>query len=272
MSNKFKHNGNELTAEFQSAPDYLKSGYKINFTESGFYEQADDVMLVKSGVTALGGAWFTAAHPNVRYKKNSSPRPFVRAYGACIPDTNNPSAIITKGYNSNSNARTYWRWDSTTNYIQNSSYGLYPRFENVQQSYSGLMFIEMQGPGGGGGGSYYYSYVVTSTTRGGSGGGGGAYISMCCRQLGGDVNFAWPSAEIAVMGAESAAEVIKPTQPDFVEDYKARISNPQNALDNGSLDEIIEPSTTRQRVITALERIDASKPAGPWKKHDNMPL
>jgi acetyl-CoA carboxylase carboxyltransferase component len=101
---------------------------------------------------------------------------------------------------------------------------------------------------------------------------GGAYVSMCCKQLGGDVNFAWPSAEIAVMGAESAAEVIKPTQKDYIDDYKSRISNPQNALDNGSLDEIIEPATTRKRVIEALEKINDTKPAGPLKKHNNMPL
>jgi acetyl-CoA carboxylase carboxyltransferase component len=101
---------------------------------------------------------------------------------------------------------------------------------------------------------------------------GGAYVSMGCKQLGGDVNFAWPSAQIAVMGAESAAEVISSRPQDFIEDYKSRISNPQNAIENGSLDEIIEPSTTRRRVIDALEKISATRPAALWKKHDNMPL
>lgn len=101
---------------------------------------------------------------------------------------------------------------------------------------------------------------------------GGAHVSMGCKELGSDVNFAWPSAQIAVMGAESAAEVISSDRPDFIEDYKARISNPSNALANGSLDEIIEPSTTRKRVIEALSQIADAKQGGPWKKHDNMPL
>ena len=101
---------------------------------------------------------------------------------------------------------------------------------------------------------------------------GGAHVSMGCKQLGGDVNFAWPSAQIAVMGAESAAEVISSDQADFIEDYKARISNPQNALNNGSLDEIITPGTTRFRLIKALEQIPETKSAGPWKKHGCMPL
>ena len=74
------------------------------------------------------------------------------------------------------------------------------------------------------------------------------------------------------MGAESAAEVIPSSRPDFIEDYKSRICNPANAIANGSLDEIIEPGTTRKRVIEALSQIADSKPVGPWKKHNNMPL
>ena len=101
---------------------------------------------------------------------------------------------------------------------------------------------------------------------------GGAHVSMGCKQLGGDVNLAWPSAQIAVMGAESAAKVISSKRSDFIEDYKSRISNPQNALDNGSLDVIIEPSMTRKKVIEALEKISLDRQMGPWKKHNNMPL
>lgn len=101
---------------------------------------------------------------------------------------------------------------------------------------------------------------------------GGAHVSMGCKELGADVCFAWPSAQIAVMGAESAAEVISSSQPDFIGDYRSRISNPANAIANGSLDEIIEPATTRKRVIEALSQIVDTKPTGPWKKHDNMPL
>ena len=101
---------------------------------------------------------------------------------------------------------------------------------------------------------------------------GGAHVSMGCKELGADVTLAWPSAQIAVMGAESAAEVIRSAAPDFLDDYRTRISNPSNALENGSLDQIIEPGTTRKKVIEALEQLDATRQSMPWKKHDNMPL
>lgn len=101
---------------------------------------------------------------------------------------------------------------------------------------------------------------------------GGAYVSMGCKQLGCDVNLAWPSAKIAVMGAESAVEVLHRSDPEFMEDYNLNICSPHLSLDSGSLDEIIEPSNTRGSIIRALKQIKDIKTSIPWKKHDNMPL
>lgn len=171
MANNYEHNSNDLTTEFQSAPSYLKDEYKINFKSSGTYEQSDDVMIVKSGVTALSGSWFTAAHPLVRYQINSVPRPFVRNYGACIPNTDSPDQTLT------SNTKRYWRWHN--NYIQSSSNSSFSSPTNEKQSYSGLMFMEIQGGGGGGGGGDYTNIVgVGQTYASGAGGGGGAYVSV----------------------------------------------------------------------------------------------
>lgn len=93
---------------------------------------------------------------------------------------------------------------------------------------------------------------------------GGAHVSMGSKELGADVCFAWPSAQIAVMGAESASEVVS--------SYDSDISDPRNALANGSIDEIIEPASTRPRVIEALSKLAVRQQAGPWKKHGCMPL
>lgn len=93
---------------------------------------------------------------------------------------------------------------------------------------------------------------------------GGAHVSMGSKELGADVCFAWPSAQIAVMGAESAAEVVK--------SYKSDISDPRNAVASGSIDEIIEPAVTRSRVIEAMRKLAVRQQEGPWKKHGCMPL
>lgn len=171
MANKYEHNSNDLADEFQIAPSYLKDAYKINFTETGVYEQDDAVMIVKSGVNALSNFWFTVGHPNVRYQKNSTPLPFVKPYGACIPNTSSPSQKLT------SNSKRYWRWHN--NYIQSSSNSSFSSPTNEKQSLTGLMFIEMQGGGGGGGGSNYSDILsVGQTYASGAGGGGGAYIGM----------------------------------------------------------------------------------------------
>lgn len=99
---------------------------------------------------------------------------------------------------------------------------------------------------------------------------GGAHITMGCKQLRGDINYAWPSAKIAVMGAESAVKVLR--QDISAEEYDNLYCNPYIAVQHGSIDEIIEPCSTRAHIISALETLSEKKTAMPWKKHDNLPL
>ena len=99
---------------------------------------------------------------------------------------------------------------------------------------------------------------------------GGAHITMGCKQLRGDINYAWPSAKIAVMGAESAVKVLR--QDISAEEYDNLYCNPYIAEQHGSIDEIIEPCSTRAHIISALEKLSEKKTAMPWKKHDNLPL
>ena len=92
---------------------------------------------------------------------------------------------------------------------------------------------------------------------------GGAHITMSCKQMRGDVNFAWPSADIAVMGTEAAEEILgKKVCPPSLE----------QAVSGGHIDEIIAPSQTRLKIIQALDSLDLVRKDIPWKKHDNMPL
>jgi acetyl-CoA carboxylase carboxyltransferase component len=99
---------------------------------------------------------------------------------------------------------------------------------------------------------------------------GGAHITMGCKQLRGDINYAWPSAKIAVMGAESAVKVLR--QDISAEEYDNLYCNPYIAEQHGSIDEIIEPCSTRAHIISALETLSEKNTAMPWKKHDNLPL
>ena len=115
---------------------------------------------------------------------------------------------------------------------------------------------------------------------------GGAHITMSCKQLRGDINYAWPSANIAVMGAEGAVEILYSKDIKAIEDpaEKARVAeekkqeyndlfcNPYNAAGYGYIDDVIEPRNTRFRVIRALEQLAGKKQENPWKKHDNLPL
>ena len=115
---------------------------------------------------------------------------------------------------------------------------------------------------------------------------GGAHITMSCKQLRGDINYAWPSANIAVMGAEGAVEILYSKEINAIQDpeEKARMAeakkkeyndlfcNPYNAASYGYIDDIIEPRNTRFRVIRALEQLAGKKQSNPWKKHDNLPL
>ncbi|KAJ2758419.1 hypothetical protein IWQ57_006837, partial [Coemansia nantahalensis] len=105
---------------------------------------------------------------------------------------------------------------------------------------------------------------------------GGAQCVMSSKQLRGDVNFAWPTAELAVMGAKGAVEILWRNDPDgrarAEEEYNRLFANPLPAAQRGYLDDIIAPSTTRRRIIEELAALRGKKLANPPKKHDNMPL
>lgn len=112
---------------------------------------------------------------------------------------------------------------------------------------------------------------------------GGAYCVMNPRHLGADLVFAWPSAEIAVMGAEGAVNIIfrrdiaAADDPDarkteLVDDYKERFANPYIAAASGFIDDVIEPRETRPRLINSLEMLQNKQASLPAKKHGNVPL
>ncbi len=112
---------------------------------------------------------------------------------------------------------------------------------------------------------------------------GGAYIVMSSKHLRGDINLAWPSAEIAVMGPEGAVSIIfrKETEaaPDpvkrkseLVAEYRDKFANPYIAAERGYLDDIIEPCETRPRLINALEMLQNKRDSNPMKKNGNIPL
>jgi len=106
---------------------------------------------------------------------------------------------------------------------------------------------------------------------------GGAYIVMNSRHLKGDINYAWADAEIAVMGAEGAANVLYRNESDEdrkkrEEEYKEKFANPFVAASRGFIDDVIRPQNTRWRICRALELLRNKKTETPWKKHDNLPL
>jgi len=104
---------------------------------------------------------------------------------------------------------------------------------------------------------------------------GGAYIAMCCRQLGADMVFAWPTAEIAVMGPDGAANIIFKKDPDKEKktaEYIEEFSTPYKAAEHGYVDCVIEPKETRSRIINALAMLASKREDRPSKKHGNMPL
>ncbi len=108
---------------------------------------------------------------------------------------------------------------------------------------------------------------------------GGAYDVMSSKHIRGDVNYAWPSAEIAVMGAKGAAEILYRSELGDLEkidkriaDYKARFANPFVAAERGYIDEVILPRHTRRRLARALNMLRDKWIQNPWKKHDNIPL
>jgi propionyl-CoA carboxylase beta chain len=108
---------------------------------------------------------------------------------------------------------------------------------------------------------------------------GGAYDVMASKHLRGDVNYAWPTAEIAVMGPKGAAEIIfrkdlgdEAKMAEHVKEYETRFANPFVAASRGYLDDVIQPRNTRIRLIKALRTLRDKKLTNPWKKHDNIPL
>jgi propionyl-CoA carboxylase beta chain len=108
---------------------------------------------------------------------------------------------------------------------------------------------------------------------------GGAYDVMSSKHIRGDVNYAWPTAEIAVMGAKGAAEIIYRSElgdPDKIkariDEYQKRFANPFVAAERGFIDEVIQPHGTRRRIARALDMLRSKTVSDPWKKHDNIPL
>ena len=118
---------------------------------------------------------------------------------------------------------------------------------------------------------------------------GGSHIVMSCKQLRGDMNYAWPSAEIAVMGAAGAAAVLYAKEAkaikeekgpeaakEFIaekeEEYTKLFANPYNAAKYGYIDDVIEPRNTRFRIIRALDQLADKRLTNPAKKHGNIPL
>ena len=112
---------------------------------------------------------------------------------------------------------------------------------------------------------------------------GGAYDVMNSKHVRGDMNYAWPTAEIAVMGPKGAVEIIfkkdmeASADPDAelvnrTEEYREMFANPYIAAARGYVDDIIEPKTTRSRLIRAFEMLETKKDSNPPKKHGNIPL
>ncbi|CAI5745807.1 unnamed protein product [Peronospora destructor] len=103
---------------------------------------------------------------------------------------------------------------------------------------------------------------------------GGAYDVMSSKHLRGDINYAWPSAEIAVMGAKGAVEIIFRGQnvEENTAEYEIKFANPMVAAQRGFVDDIIEPINTRRHICEDLDMLETKDVKNPWKKHGNIPL
>jgi acetyl-CoA carboxylase carboxyltransferase component len=112
---------------------------------------------------------------------------------------------------------------------------------------------------------------------------GGAYVVMSSKYLGTDVNYAWPSAEIAVLGAEGAVNILFKEEIDaspdpaarrsqLAEDYRQRFNNPYHAASAGYVDDVIEPRETRAKIIAALAALRDKYAPAPPRKHGNIPV
>lgn len=112
---------------------------------------------------------------------------------------------------------------------------------------------------------------------------GGAYIAMSSKHLGADMVMAWPTAEIAVMGPEGAANIIFKndiknssdpiaTRAEKIQEYRNKFASPYEAARRGYVDDVIEPDSTRPRIIAALEMLASKRESRPAKKHGNLPV
>ncbi len=108
---------------------------------------------------------------------------------------------------------------------------------------------------------------------------GGAYVVMASKHLRADFNYAWPTSEIAVMGAKGATEIIHRADLGDAEkiaahtaEYENRFANPFVAAERGFIDEVIQPRSTRRRICRAFAALRSKRADAPWKKHDNLPL
>ncbi|MFC7098674.1 acyl-CoA carboxylase subunit beta [Halobaculum marinum] len=112
---------------------------------------------------------------------------------------------------------------------------------------------------------------------------GGAYDVMASKHIGGDVNYAWPTAEIAVMGPQGAVNILyddeladaddpEEKRQELIDEYREEFANPYTAADKGFLDDVLEPPETRPRLIDDLEMLSSKRDAQPDKKHGNIPI
>ncbi|MBL0935626.1 MAG: acyl-CoA carboxylase subunit beta [Rhizobiaceae bacterium] len=108
---------------------------------------------------------------------------------------------------------------------------------------------------------------------------GGAYDVMASKHIGADVNYAWPTAEIAVMGAKGATEILYRSElgdPEKIaartKEYETNFANPFKAAERGFIDEVIMPHSSRKRIARAFAMLRSKKLEQPWKKHDTIPL
>ena len=108
---------------------------------------------------------------------------------------------------------------------------------------------------------------------------GGAYDVMSSKHIGGDINFAWPSAEIAVMGAKGAVEIIfrqdigdEKKIEKRTQEYTEKFANPFIAASRGYIDDVIMPNNSRKKLIESFEMLKNKQQENPLRKHDNIPL
>jgi acetyl-CoA carboxylase carboxyltransferase component len=112
---------------------------------------------------------------------------------------------------------------------------------------------------------------------------GGAYLAMCSKDLGADMVYAWPTAEIAVMGPDGAANIIFRNEINTAQDkdraraekiaeYRSRFATPYIAASRGYVDDVIEPAASRGRIANAFEMLAGKRETLPGKKHGNLPV